>query len=76
MLALAADGKLYAWGLNASLEHVRGAGIGALHSVARTSQGEVFAWGWSFEGSLGGGEGTINRWSYRVPIFVSFPSEP
>jgi len=30
----------------------------------------VFSWGWSFQGSLGGGEGTIDLWSYRVPTLV------
>lgn len=56
------------------LEGVTSAGIGALHGVARTLNGEVFTWGWSFEGSLGGGEGTINRWTYKIPIIVTFPS--
>lgn len=54
------------------LSHITGAAIGALHGVARNESGEVFSWGWSFEGSLGGGEGTIDRWAYRIPILVSF----
>ena len=52
---------------------VRGVAIGALHGMARSLGGEVFAWGWSFEGSLGGGEETIDRWAYRVPLLVDLP---
>ena len=52
------------------LDEVQGVSIGALHGIARTAAGELFTWGWSFEGSLGGGEGTIDRWAYRVPILV------
>lgn len=44
--------------------------IGALHGVALDAAGTLFAWGWSFEGSLGGGDSTINAWGYRIPILV------
>lgn len=54
------------------LSNITGAAIGALHGVARNASGEIFSWGWSFEGSLGGGEGTIDRWAYRIPILVNF----
>lgn len=55
------------------LSDVRSVGIGALHSVAQTASGEAYAWGWSFEGSLGGGSETIDRWAYRVPLLVDLP---
>ncbi len=58
------------------LEDVRGAAIGALHGIAQTSTDEVFAWGWSFEGSLGSGGDTIDRWAYRVPLLVDLPYAP
>lgn len=58
------------------LLNVRGVAIGALHGIARDAQGEVFAWGWSFEGSLGGGGDTIDRWAYRVPLLVDLPYAP
>lgn len=46
--------------------------VGALHSVALRADGRVFAWGWSFQGSLGAGESSIDRWSYRIPVLVEF----
>ena len=55
---------------------VRGVAIGALHGMARSASHEVFAWGWSFEGSLGGGEEMIDRWAYRVPLLVDLPYAP
>ncbi len=51
-------------------------GNGALHTVGMRQDGSVFSWGWSFQGSLGGGEATIDRWSYRVPTLLSFPDAP
>ncbi|MFL0807074.1 MAG: hypothetical protein K6L60_07280 [Oceanobacter sp.] len=45
-------------------------GNGALHTIGMRQDGSVFSWGWSFQGSLGGGEGTIDLWSYRVPTLV------
>lgn len=48
-------------------------GIGALHSVVLRQDGQAFAWGWSFQGSLGGGDGIIDRWGYRIPILVAQP---
>jgi alpha-tubulin suppressor-like RCC1 family protein len=44
--------------------------IGPLHGVVLDAAGTLFAWGWSFEGSLGGGDSTINAWGYRIPILV------
>lgn len=53
--------------------NVADVGIGALHSVVLRQDGQAFAWGWSFEGSLGAGDGAIDRWGYRIPIQVSAP---
>lgn len=58
------------------LDNVIDLGNGALHTLAMRSDGEFFTWGWSFEGSLGGGESTANLWSYRVPLLVSFSESP
>lgn len=48
-------------------------GNGALHTLAIRNDGSLFSWGWSFEGSLGGGENMINRWSYKLPVLLSLP---
>ena len=53
------------------LTDIADVGTGALHSVVLRRDGQAFAWGWSFEGSLGAGEGAIDRWGYRIPIQVS-----
>ncbi|MBL4797513.1 MAG: hypothetical protein JKY50_08875 [Oleispira sp.] len=55
------------------LENVADLGNGALHTVAIRNDGKAFSWGWSFEGSLGGGESTIHRWAYRLPMLLSLP---
>ncbi|MBQ0730546.1 MAG: hypothetical protein KBT75_07590 [Oleispira antarctica] len=55
------------------MENVTDLGNGALHTLAIRNDGSVFSWGWSFEGSLGGGESTIHRWTYRLPLLVSIP---
>jgi alpha-tubulin suppressor-like RCC1 family protein len=52
------------------IEAVVDVAIGPLHGVALDAAGTLFAWGWSFEGSLGGGDSTINAWGYRIPILV------
>jgi alpha-tubulin suppressor-like RCC1 family protein len=57
------------------LENVADLGNGALHTLAIRDDGAVFSWGWSFEGSLGGGESTINLWAYRLPLLVFIPEE-
>jgi len=46
---------------------------GALHMVAVQEDGTVFTWRWSFEGSLGGGESTVNAWMYNYPVKPVFP---
>jgi hypothetical protein len=51
-------------------------GNGALHTIGQRQDGSVFSWGWSFHGSLGGGEGTIDLWTYRVPTLVMSSVEP
>ncbi|HEY1100828.1 MAG TPA: chromosome condensation regulator RCC1, partial [Myxococcota bacterium] len=50
-------------------------GIGALHGLALDADGFVYAWGWSFQGSLGGGNTVIATWPYRIPILVLFPED-
>lgn len=55
-------------------DRVTDLGNGALHTLGLRQDEEVFAWGWSFEGSLGGGESTINLWAYRVPVLLSVPA--
>ncbi|MFK4751663.1 Ig-like domain-containing protein [Oceanobacter antarcticus] len=51
-------------------------GNGALHTIGMRQDGSVFSWGWSFQGSLGGGDGTIDRWTYRVPTLVMSSIQP
>lgn len=58
------------------LENVADLGNGALHTLALRQDGKAFAWGWSFEGSLGGGDSTIHRWGYRLPILIKLPETP
>lgn len=55
------------------LENVVDLGNGALHTLAIRDDGQLFSWGWSFEGSLGGGDSTIHMWTYRLPLFISVP---
>lgn len=47
--------------------------VGALHQVAFRQQKDLFSWGWSFEGSLGGGATTTNVWMYNVPLALRLP---
>jgi alpha-tubulin suppressor-like RCC1 family protein len=39
-------------------------------AFARTTQNKVFGWGWSFQGSLGGGTTLLNAWAYTAPRLV------
>lgn len=57
------------------LEGLTDAVIGPLHGFARADEDTILAWGWSFEGSLGGGESIINRWGYRIPVLVQLNKE-
>ena len=52
---------------------VKDVAAGALHMVAVQEDGTVFTWRWSFEGSLGGGESTVNAWMYNYPVKPVFP---
>lgn len=45
--------------------------IGATHGYAMKGT-TVFAWGWSFHGSLGAGSSAIHTWGYRTPLLVQF----
>ena len=47
-------------------------GIGALQGFAMRGT-QVFAWGWSFHGSLGAGSSAIHTWPYRTPVLVALP---
>lgn len=47
-------------------------GIGALQGFAMRGT-QVFAWGWSFHGSLGAGRSAIHTWPYRTPVLVALP---
>lgn len=42
-------------------------------TLARTADGLIFGWGWSFRGSLGI-EGAINAWAYSTPVLIIDPS--
>lgn len=57
------------------LDQVKDLGAGALHTIGLRQDDAVFAWGWSFEGSIGGGESIINFWAYQVPVLLSLPNE-
>lgn len=57
-----------------SLTGIEELAVGALHQVARNKAGELFSWGWSFEGSLGGSaDSIINRWMYNSPLSIKLP---
>lgn len=53
-----------------NLTQVTDMAVGGLHQIAKRQDGGIFTWGWSFEGSLGGGETTTNIWMYNTPISV------
>lgn len=53
-----------------NIKHVS---AGALHLVAIQEDDTVFTFRWSFQGSLGGGESTVDRWFYNYPIKPTFP---
>ncbi len=52
------------------LNNVVDLGNGALHTLAIRNDNTLFAWGWSFEGSLGGKD-LLNAWTYRLPLTIS-----
>lgn len=54
------------------VSNVLDVGIGALQGFAMRGT-QVFAWGWSFHGSLGAGNSAIHTWAYRTPVLVQLP---
>ena len=54
------------------ITEIKDVSAGALHLVAVRKDDTVFTWRWSFEGSLGGGETTTDKWFYNYPILPSF----
>lgn len=48
--------------------------VGGLHQIAQTKDGKIYNWGWSFEGSLAGGESTQNIWMYNVLLEPGLPA--
>jgi|GEM_PF-57775 len=51
-----------------AITSVKDIAAGALHVAAVQENNTIFTWRWSFEGSLGGGETTADRWFYNYPI--------
>ena len=39
-------------------------------AFVRTTEQKLYGWGWSFQGSLGGGTALLNAWAYTTPILV------
>lgn len=56
-----------------SLTGISDLAVGALHQVALRNDGKLFTWGWSFEGSLGGGSTALNAWMYNLPLAPVVP---
>lgn len=56
-----------------TLSGIRDFVMGQLHNVAIRDDGALLSWGWSFEGSLGGGENVSNTWMYNTPVVLSLP---
>ncbi len=54
------------------ISNVLDVGVGALQGFALRGT-QVFAWGWSFHGSLGAGNSAIHTWAYRTPVLVQLP---
>ena len=46
---------------------------GATHTIARHADGSTYAWGWSIDGSLGGGSSQLNQWPYVLAQQVVLP---
>lgn len=56
-----------------TLKNITDLATGGLHQVAFRNDGQLFTWGWSFEGSLGGGATTNNAWMYNTPLSLTLP---
>ena len=48
-------------------------GTGATHTIARTSTGGLFSWGWNFRGSLGV-PAIVNAWAQTVAVEIELPA--
>lgn len=59
----------------AQVSNIKDLAAGALHITAIQEDDTVFTFKWSFEGSLGGGETTVDKWFYNYPIMPNFPQE-
>jgi alpha-tubulin suppressor-like RCC1 family protein len=70
MVKLPAGTKVTAVAAGGSLEGVGGDTVGPGHSLALTSTGRVFAWGYNTDGELGDG-GTTDS---DVPVMVKLPA--
>lgn len=55
----------------AAIDHMA---MGALHHIAQEKTGEIFTWGWSFEGSLGN-KNALGTWMYNTPLQVTLPAQ-
>lgn len=51
-------------------------GVGNLMAFSLSSTSDAFySWGWSFQGSMGAGDGAVAFWSYRNPLVVAIPQD-
>ncbi|WP_428738813.1 hypothetical protein [Sulfurimonas sp.] len=57
------------------VENIKDVAAGALHIVAIQEDETVFTFKWSFEGSLGGGETTLDKWFYNYPVKPIFSEQ-
>lgn len=56
-----------------NMKNIDNMAMGSLHQIAKETDGSIFSWGWSFEGSLGKKD-TLDTWMFNTPIVVDFPA--